>query len=196
LRERIESLLGDGLGPYAIWQRLREENGDATPGCSYEALKRFARKLRVKHPTRVWRMECDPGEEAQVDFGRVRTLRREDGKLVYTNVLRVTLSFSRKGYSEAVPYQSTECLIRALENAFRHFGGVPATLRIDNLKAAVTKADWYDPELNPKIVAFAAHYGVAILPTRPYTPQHKGKVERPPSVHLRRCPRRASPCGQ
>jgi transposase len=48
---------------------------------------------------------------------------------------------------------------------------------IDNLKAAVTKADWYDPELNPKIVEFAQHYGFVVLPTRPYTPRHKGKAE-------------------
>ena len=54
---------------------------------------------------------------------------------------------------------------------------MPATLRIDNLKAAVRKADWYDPDLNPKITAFAEHYGTAIIPTRPYSPQHKGKVE-------------------
>jgi hypothetical protein len=49
---------------------------------------------------------------------------------------------------------------------------------IDNLKAAVSKADWYDPELNPKIVAFAEHYGMTIRPTKPYTPRHKGKIER------------------
>ena len=135
------------------------------------------RKLKARQPKRVWRMECEPGEEAQVDFGRVRSIRHADGKLGYSNVLRVTLSFSRKGYTETVPHQNTECFIRALENAFRHFGGVPATLRIDNLKAAVKKADWYDPELNPKILAFAEHYQTTILPTRPYTPQHKGKVE-------------------
>jgi hypothetical protein len=55
---------------------------------------------------------------------------------------------------------------------------VPKTLVIDNLKAAVINADWYDPELNPKIQAFAEHYGTVVLPTRPYTPRHKGKVER------------------
>jgi len=73
--------------------------------------------------------------------------------------------------------QSTEDFIRSLENAFWHFGGVPKTLVIDNLKAAVTKADWYDPDLNPKIQAFCRHYGTAILPTKPYTPRHKGKIE-------------------
>lgn len=173
-RERIETLLEVGLSADRIWGKLKTEHGfDA----SYESVKRFVRKLKTTQPKRVWRLECNPGEEAQVDFGLARTLRRADGKLGYTNVLRVTLSFSRKAYTETVPYQNTECFIRALENAFRHFGGVPATLRIDNLKAAVRKADWYDPDLNPKILSFAEHYGTAVIPTRPYTPQHKGKVE-------------------
>ncbi|MBK8915102.1 MAG: transposase [Phycisphaerales bacterium] len=83
-----------------------------------------------------------------------------------------------QGYSEVVERQTTDNFIRCLENAFQHFGGVPRMLVIDNLKAAVTKADWFDPELNPKLQAFAEHCGTVIVPTRPYTPRHKGKVER------------------
>lgn len=45
------------------------------------------------------------------------------------------------------------------------------------MKAAVQRADWYDPEIHPKLQSFAAHYQTAFLPTRPYTPRHKGKVE-------------------
>lgn len=48
---------------------------------------------------------------------------------------------------------------------------------IDNLRAAVSRADWFDPELCPKVRSFAEHYGIAILPTKPYTPRHKGKIE-------------------
>jgi len=99
------------------------------------------------------------------------------GRLKKVHVLRVSLSHSRKSYSEAMVRQDSESFIRALENAFRYFGGTVAQICVDNLKAAVTKADWYDPELNPKILAFGRHYQVAIVPTRPYTPQHKGKVE-------------------
>ena len=73
--------------------------------------------------------------------------------------------------------QTTDDFLRALENAFRHFGGVPRTLVIDNLKAAVSHPDWFDPELTPKVQSFCQHYGTVILPTRPYTPRHKGKVE-------------------
>ena len=54
---------------------------------------------------------------------------------------------------------------------------VPKVLVIDNLKAAVKHPDWYDPELTPKIQSFCEHYGVTILPTKPRTPRHKGKIE-------------------
>ena len=92
--------------------------------------------------------------------------------------IEVVLSHSRKAYSEVVFRQTTENLIRCLENAFWHFGGVPKTLVPDNLKAAVLKADWYDPDLNPKLRSFCEHYGTVLLPTKPRTPRHKGKVER------------------
>ena len=47
----------------------------------------------------------------------------------------------------------------------------------DNLKAAVKRADWYEPELNPKVESFARHYGTLVLPTRVRHPHHNGKVE-------------------
>ncbi|MEK7996811.1 MAG: IS21 family transposase, partial [Planctomycetota bacterium] len=119
-----------------------------------------------------------PGEEAQVDFGRGAPIRTADGKIQKTWVFRIVLSYSRKAYSEVVVRQTTEVFIRALENAFRYFGGVSETVIIDNLRAAVKKPDWYEPELNPKVREFARHYGTVILPTRPYTPEHKGKVEK------------------
>lgn len=167
--------LAAGLSAQRIFQDLRLEHGF---GGSDDSVQRFVHRLKAKDPQRVWRMECQPGEEAQVDYVTAWALEGENGRLKKLHVLRVTLSHSRKSYSEAMAHQDCESFIRALENAFRHFGGVPQRLCPDNLKAAVTKADWYDPQLNPKIVAFAAHYGVAITPTRPYCPEHKGKVER------------------
>ncbi|MBW7896376.1 MAG: transposase [Opitutaceae bacterium] len=67
--------------------------------------------------------------------------------------------------------------ISCVENAFRAFGGVTATIVPDNLKAAVIQPDWFDPQINPKLRAFCAHYGTAVLPTKPGIPRHKGKVE-------------------
>ncbi len=101
-----------------------------------------------------------------------------DGKRKATWVFRIVLSHSRKGYAEAVERQTTDDFLRCLENAFTHFGGMPSALVIDNLRAAVTRADWFEAELCPKVRSFAEHYGIAILPTKPYTPRHKGKIER------------------
>jgi transposase len=172
----IEAKVQLGLHGKRIHQDLLAEHGFEG---SYQSVQRFVRRLKEREPERVWRMECQPGEEAQVDFGLGAPLYDEaHPKGRRTWVFRLVLSHSRKGYSEAVTRQDTETFLRCLENAFRSFGGVPLTLNVDNLKAAVLKADWFDPEINPKLAEFCRHYGTHVMPCRPFTPEHKGKVER------------------
>lgn len=173
----IERWVDDGLCAQRIYQDLKAEYGFQG---AYDSVKRYVRREFQEVASRVWRMESLPGEEAQVDFGLGAPI-IENGHKRRAHVFRIVLSFSRKAYSEAVLRQDTESFIRCLENAFRHFCGVPKSLILDNLKAAVNQADWYDPEINPKILEFGRHYGIAIIPTRPYSPEHKGKVEN--SVH-------------
>ena len=110
-------------------------------------MKRFCRRLGRKRALPFRRIETDPGQEAQVDFGKGAPVGRPGRKRRRPHVLRVVLSFSRKGYGQAIWRQTTDEFLGALENSFWHFGGVPKTIVIDNLKAAVTKADWFDPEL-------------------------------------------------
>jgi transposase len=175
--EFIEGLVAQGLTAQRIWQDLRAGHGFAG---SYEAVKRFVNRVNVRTPERVWRVESQPGEELQVDFMQGPMVAAADagGKRRRTWILRLVLSCSRKGYSEAVFRQDTESFLRALENGLRHFGGSTHLLNLDNLKAGVLKADWTDPEFNPKFAAFCRHYGMTPMPCRPYHPQHKGKVER------------------
>jgi len=183
-RAIILAKLEQGLSAQRIYQDLRIENGFAH---QYHSVRRFVQCLRGRRPLPFRRMECDPGAEAQIDFGTgapviipadqalpaaVKSRRRK------THVFRIVLSYSRKAYSETVFRQTAEEFIRCLENAFRYFGGVPRTLVVDNLKAAVKQPDWYDPELTPKLQAFCEHYGTLMLPAKPYTPRHKGKIER------------------
>ncbi len=175
LREVIVPLFEKGLTAQRIYQDLRLEHRFAG---AYESVKRFLAGLRAAAPVPVHRVEARPGEEMQVDFGLGAPVVEADGKSRRAWVFRAVLSHSRKGYSEAVFRQDTETFLRVIENALRHYGGVPLILNLDNLKAAVIKAHWVDPELNPKIVAFCRHYGLHLLPCRPRTPQHKGKVER------------------
>jgi len=184
LQEIIEQKLDVGLSAQRIWQDLKTEHGFDG---SYDSVKRFVRRLGKCGELPFRRMECAPGVEAQIDFGTGAPVVIPDDQPLApgsksrrrkTHVFRIVLSHSRKAYSEVVYRQTTDEFIRCIENAFYHFGGVPERLVIDNLKAAVTKADWFDPELNPKIQSFCLHYGTVILPTKPRTPRHKGKTER------------------
>lgn len=170
---QIEAAVAVGLSAQRIYQDLVVEHGFSG---SYQAVKRFVRQLRQTQPVPFVRMEVAPGAEAQVDFGQGAWVLGE-GKRKRPHLFRIVLSHSRKGYSEVVWRQTTESFIRCLENAFRYFGGVPRTLIIDNLRAAVTRADWFDPELNAKVEEFCRHYGTVMLPTRPAMPRHKGKIE-------------------
>jgi transposase len=170
---RIEAAVGVGLSAQRIYQDLVCDHGFTG---SYQAIKRFVRHLRETQPIPFVRMEVEPGAEAQVDFGQGAWV-VVDGKRKRPHLFRVVLSHSRKGYSEVVWRQTTESFIRCLENSYRAFGGVPKTTVIDNLRAAVTRADWYDPEINPKVAEFCRHYGTVMMPTRPAMPRHKGKVE-------------------
>jgi transposase len=64
-------------------------------------------------------------------------------------MLRMVLSYSREAYSEAVTSQDTETFLRCLENGLRSLCGSLLILNLDNMKTAVLKADWFDPQINP-----------------------------------------------
>ena len=61
--------------------------------------------------------------------------------------------------------------------AFEFFGGVTEVVVPDNLKSAVTHPSYYEPDLNPTYRDLGEHYGVAIIPARPYRARDKAKAE-------------------
>jgi transposase len=174
-RTAITEKLDAGLSLQRIWQDLVEEYGY---GASYESVKRFVRTIA---PTRraVGVFHCAPGAEAQVDFFRgAPTLDAATGEWRRPWVFRMTLGHSRHGYEEAVWDQKLETFLRLHERAFRDLGGVPLVVRHDNLKAAVVRACFFDPDSHDVYLAFAAHWGFTPLPTQPRHPQENGKQER------------------
>jgi transposase len=174
-RDAIIEKLDAGLSIQRIWQDLVEEYGF---GYSYEAIKRYVRKLpRPKRAVGVF--HSAPGEEGQVDFFQgAPTLDQASGQWKRPWVFRLTLCHSRHGYEEAVWDQTLETFLRLHENAFAELGGVPKVIRHDNLKAAVVRACLYDPDSNEIYEAFARHWGFTPLPTKPRNPQENGKQER------------------
>jgi transposase len=128
LAEVIRAKIEGGLSAQRIYQDLVAENGFLD---SYQSVRRFVCKLRGRQPERVWRVEVQPGEEVQVDFGVGAPIELVGARARRSWVLRMVLSYSRKGYSEASNRQDTETFLRCLENGLRSYGGVPLLLNLD-----------------------------------------------------------------
>ena len=173
--DMIVAKLDAGLSIQRIWQDLVEEFGF---GYSYEAVKRFVRKLPRRRRA-VGVFHSAPGEEGQIDFFQgAPTLDEASGQWKRPWVFRLTLCHSRHGYEEAVWDQNLETFLRLHEKAFTDIGGVPRVIRHDNQKAAVVRACLYDPDINEIYAAFARHWAFTPLPTRPRHPEENGKQER------------------
>jgi transposase len=173
-RKLVEQLVKENVEIAAIRCRLEEQGY----GGSYQAVYRFVRRIKPRQPKATVRVERKPGEEGQVDFGYAgQMFDPESGKLRRTWAFVMTLSWSRHQYVEFVFDQKVETWLRLHRNALAFFDGVPERMVIDNLKAAIIKAVWDDPEVQQSYRDCAVHYGFLIAPCRPYTPEHKGKVE-------------------
>jgi len=173
-RELVVQWREQGVEMAAIHQRLREQGFAG----SYSAVQRFVHRLEPTLPDAVVRVERAPGEEAQVDFGHVgKLIDPATGKLRTAWVFVMTLSWSRHQFAVCVFDQSVPTWLRLHQQAFAFFGGVPQRIVCDNLKAAVVRACFEDPQVQHAYHECAQHYGFRIAPCRIRTPQHKGKVE-------------------
>jgi transposase len=75
-RELIAAKLVENLSYQRIWQDLAEAGFTV----HYDSLRRFCRRLMRRRALPVRRMECAPGDEAQVDFGSGAPIISSDGK--------------------------------------------------------------------------------------------------------------------
>ena len=147
---------------------------------SYSSLYRFAQEhIGMRNSGTVRMAETEPGEVAEVDFGRLGYL--------FDNVLNrmralyalvVTLVFSRYQYVHVTRKQDLPALIGGIEDAWGFFGGVSSRLIIDNMKAAVVKASRYEPIFNRTFLEYSQYQGFIIDPAVARHPQGKATVER------------------
>lgn len=126
--------------------------------------------LRQIHPA---------GERVFVDFaGHVmEVIDGATGEVRRAEVFVSVLGASSYIYAQATWTQSLPDWITAHVAMLAHFGGVPRQIVSDNLRAGITRACFYEPQVNRTYADFASHYGTAILPARPYKPRDKAKVE-------------------
>lgn len=148
---------------------------------AYGTLHRFAQKYCQFRRKRMTVRMAEPlaGEVAEVDFGKMGLV--YDPELDRRRVLHallITLCYSRHQYVHFTHNQKLTDLIDGLEDAWEFFGGITIRVVIDNLRAAVTKADRYDPAFQRTFDEYADHRGFIIDPAPVRAPTGKPRVER------------------
>lgn len=144
----------------------------------------------------VWKAQLDismhqemkAGDKLFVDYtgNKLRLMDKNTGEEREVEVFVAILGASQLIYAEASLHQKQEDVIRSTENCLHYYGGVPKAIVPDCMKTAVTKADKYEPEINPLYADFAKHYDTVIFPTRPASPRDKSLVENAVRIVYRR----------
>ncbi len=119
------------------------------------------------------------GDKMFVDFSGTKPyyVDPHSGEIIETDFFVAVLGGTSYTYACAVPDQTIRSFISCNIKSLEYFKGCPNSIVPDNLKAAVTRADYYDPDINKTFADMAEHYDVAVLPTRVAKPKDKSKVE-------------------
>ena len=163
---------GNGV---VVRQLLAEQGVDVSLRTVQRALMPLREDTRAKALATV-RFETAPGHQMQIDFGEKQVVIAGESVKVYLFV--AVLAYSRRLFVRASLSQRQDDWREGVAAAFRHFGGVPQRLLIDNAGAMVIGREDDHAVLHPAFAAFCKDWGVAVTACRPYRARTKGKTER------------------
>jgi transposase len=140
-RGRIEEMLAENerlphkqrYTSRRIYEMVREEGYEG----SESGVRRYVgERRRERRKRQVYlKLEFDPGQDAQVDWGEGEVI--VAGEQVTVQLFVMRLGYSRRIFVKAYPTQRQECFLDGHVRAFEFYGGVPQCIAYDNLKVAV-----------------------------------------------------------
>ena len=164
-----------GVTLLILWEEYRAIHPDGYGYSRFcELFRGFEERLS---PT--MRQDHEAGDKVFVDYSgkKIAIVDRLTGEVREAEIFVAVLGASSFTYAEATWTQQLPDWIGAHVRMFRFFGGVPRLIVPDNLKSAINRASFYDPEVNRSYGMMASHYGVGVLPARPRKARDKAKVE-------------------
>ena len=168
-------LKGKGVTLQLLYEEYLEKNpGAYSRSQFYDLFRSWKKNL---HPT--MRQVHKHGDKMFVDFSGTKPhyIDPQTGEKIEAEFFVAVLGGTSYTYACAVKDQTIQSFISCNIKSLESFGGCPNCIVPDNLKAGVTRADYYDPEINRTFADMAEHYDVAVLPTRTAKPKDKAKVE-------------------
>ena len=157
------------------WEEYRQVHSD---GYAYSRFCELYQQWRQQLDV-VLRQEHKAGEKLFVDYAgdTISIYDPQGGPEREASIFVAVLGASNYTYAEATASHELENWIGSHIRTFEFLGGVPKLIIPDNARTGVTRACRYEPELNRTYHELAMHYGVGVLPTRPYKARDKAKVE-------------------
>jgi transposase len=172
---QIREMKRPGVTLQILWEEYRQVHPD---GYGYSRFCELYRAFEMRlSPT--MRQHHVAGDKVFVDYSgkKIDIVNPETGEVLGAEIFVAVLGASNYTYAEATWTQSLPDWIGSHVRLFDFIGGCPRLLVPDNLKSGVIKASFYDPEINRTYGRMAEHYGIGIVPARPYRPRDKAKVE-------------------
>lgn len=160
------------------WEEYKKDNPNGLEYSQY--CKRFNEWRQTSPSNLSMAMEEQPGKRMFVDWMGEKFYGVIDpvtGEIMEAHIFVSTLGASYLPYVEAFPDEKIDKWLLAHRHALEYYQGVPRILVPDNCKTAVTKANRYDPVLNPAYHELAVYYDVAVIPARVQKPKDKSSVE-------------------
>jgi transposase len=165
-----------GVTLQLLWLEYRELHPD---GYGYSQFCHLYRTWR-RHLSVVMRFDHKAGEKLFVDYPGMTIPIYDERDLTvsfHAELFVAVLGASSYTFATATRSQQIQDWIAAHVATFEFLGGCAEILVPDNLRSGVTKAHRYEPDVNATYLEMASHYGVAIIPARPYKPRDKAKAE-------------------
>lgn len=161
--------------------RLFEGLQEIGYGGAYDSVQRFVKRWKSAHHgpklTEAFvPLLFQPGDACQFDWSHEQV--ELGGVLQNIKVAHFRLAYSRQMFVAAYPREMQEMVLDAHNRAFAFFGGVPARLIYDNLKAVVD-AVYIGKErrFNRRFLTLANHYLFEPVVCTPASGWEKGQVE-------------------
>ena len=169
-----------GVTRMLLWEEYLAEHPD---GYGYSQFCERFRRWADGQETPTMRKPKKAGEEAEVDYAGLTmpVINPHTGEITQAEIFVGVLGASGLIYAEAQADQSKPNWVRGHVRMFEFFGGVPRIVRPDNLKSGVSKANFYEPDLNPTYHELSVHYGTAVIPTRAGEPKDYPEVLKIPN---------------
>lgn len=180
----LTELKRTGVTRLLLWQQYRKQHPE---GYGYtQFCVSLARHRNIARPS--MHLDHQPAREVMIDFAgdTMGYVDSATGEVFACPVLVCVLPYSGYSFATALPGAVLAQLIPALNDCLLFFGGVPHSLKTDNMKQLVTKPSRYEPAFTEAITQWAQHYNIALTATRVAKPKDKAAVENEVKIAYRR----------